>query len=65
MGSEDDVTRYSIRYGTTRIPMVEILDVRPGEFNMPHNIVKRRYGWSMHHAYRRGLAWVREHGDPR
>jgi hypothetical protein len=61
------VTRYSLRYGTTRIPMVEV--TIPTAINergvYPSRVVKRIYGITLHHAYRRALVWARQNGDPR
>jgi hypothetical protein len=61
------VTRYNLRYGTTRIPMVEVLDAQRDALRpiSERDIVKRVYGFTMHHAYRRALRWARKNGDPR
>lgn len=49
--------RYALRFGTTRIPMVEIL--------LGQEITHRCYGFTTQHAYRRALSWARQNGDPR
>lgn len=58
------MTRYSLRFGTTRIPMVEVLRV-PLDPNEQIPVERKVYGFTTQHAYRRALRWARQHGDPR
>jgi hypothetical protein len=67
------MSRYNLRYGTTRVPMVEVLEPEVRTEHVLHRpvrvgsdrVVKRVYGFTPHHAYRRALRWVRQNGDPR
>lgn len=65
--------RYALRFGTTRIPMVEVTTpetIRHYVGDRPvtstaDRVVHKAYGFTTQHAYRRALSWARENGDPR
>lgn len=63
------MTRYTLRFGTTVVPMVEVL--HPSPYPAGHRqhedprVERRIYGFTTQHAYRRALRWVRQNGDPR
>lgn len=61
--------RYGLRYAPSKMPSAvevtvpEIVSLSP--LTLRHHPIKRFYGFTPAHAWKRAVKWTRAHGDPR